>query len=165
MMIRSAAASLLFMAISFLPQRCDSQRTRSRDLSGTWSVTLAVSPSELTSPSSEKTLTGFLDLHSDTAVRRYQALPTHWASHVGTFKVDLSSLGVRKDSSGSVLIAGSRRDSVEMVFGPSVDHGSLLLFGRDKGDKITGTWVLTAYAASPTGTFVLRRVRKAQRMK
>jgi hypothetical protein len=126
-------------------------------MTGVWDLTLRV---DAANGSRDREINGSVALLSGEPLRTswWPGLPN--VSHVGTYSIDVESLGVVPVARRDIRIAGAAAqfpNRTIIVLNPGVDHGALVLEGTVVGDSITGSWRVTAYALGPSGRFTMRR--------
>lgn len=123
-------------------------------ISGVWDAVLVVKSGE----TAGDTLRGLVSLRrSGQSEERGEAVVSR--EYSGTYDFALASVGAPILPGRGVPLAKAvaRLDSLVIELNPGVDHGSLIMRGRQDDDVVIGQWYVTAYALGATGSFFMRR--------
>ena len=151
-------AVLLLVGVTALTLKAQAPQD-SRGIAGVWATTLQVGTAGR-ADRIDRIVGGQIALLA-AGSRQVEPAQRSPATHVGVHSLRLEPLGVESllpDRLSVVASQSADGASVLVVISPGRDHGSMVLRGTVHGDSITGSWYVTAYAAGPHGTFVMRRV-------
>lgn len=138
----------------------DTTDVRGQDVAGSWEGVFRLdSASGLRGRATARSVRA--RVHFGTVGDATAATQSGRSVHAGTFEIEFEPFGFEL-STHDALGWSIGADSIRARLNPTVSHGSVELYGLQRGERLTGMWRYTSDGGGAMGSFELRRVAPAR---